>query len=137
MRWLLLLLLLLGAGPAQAVTFGFDLFPDSAGCFGPTPVGAGPFANCDPDRADDWHGGVVTSRQHTRDGLSLTLRTTNPFHEEGVDWGFLVGVINCGNEEDCPPFLADSSIGLEAVSVDLVDLVDLATPAAAATSRWR
>jgi hypothetical protein len=115
---------LFAAGSGQAVTFDFELFPDSAGCSEPTPVGAGPFTNCDPDWADDWDLGIVQLHEHTLEGLTLSLQTTDPSHDDGVDWGFLGGVINCGNQEDCSPFLADFSIALAAVSIDLIDVAN-------------
>jgi hypothetical protein len=115
---------LLGAHAGEAATFDFDVFPDSAGCASPTPVGAGPFGNCDPDWAIDWSGGTVDLHQHTVEGLTLTLRTTHPSQTESVDWGFLGGVVSCGNQEDCAPFLADFSTALAAVSIDLIDVAN-------------
>lgn len=106
----------LAFGPmlARAVTFDFEHFPDSAGCSEPTPVSEGPFANCDPDWANDWEAGLITDHVHTIDGLTLTLTA------EYVDWGFQGPVISCGNTPDCTPYLADFSSALLDVQIDLL-----------------
>jgi len=103
---------------AEAATiFDFSRFPDSAGCSDP-----GSIATCDPDWVENWEGGVNTTHVQTIDGLTLTLSTVNG--EDGVDWGWIGDVINCGNQEDWSPYLADFSKPLSAAQVDLLGAIN-------------
>lgn len=113
-----LLAVALAADAARAVSFDFSIFPDSAGCSGPTPVSEGPHANCDPDWADEWEAGIIYEHVHTVDGLTLTLTTFD--NGGGVDWGWMGEVISCGNTPDCTPYLADFSLPLLDVSIELL-----------------
>lgn len=125
-HWLALALPLLLGARASAATFDFDLFPDAVydpdgaltlplGCS--AAVTAGDYATAhalcaEDDAIANMEAGLSDGFVDTEGGLTLTLSAGS----QSVIWD---GAIRCGNTSDCGAYLADFSVPLSSVSLEM------------------